>query len=407
MGYGLLWVRAGGGRVVRGAVSLGLFLVLSVFLTGCGEENTYVAPPPPKVTVATPLIEEVTDYLTFTGSTAADAYAEIPARVSGILLAQHFEPGASVEAGALLFTIEPEPYEADVAVAEAQLAQARARKVEADKALERAKKLLSRGNVSQATFDEAEAAALSAAADVKQAQARLKQANIDLSYTKITAPFAGRVGRALVDVGNLVGGSNGVTILTDITTFDPINVYFTLNERDLLRVLDRFRADAEARGETFETRPMTPLELGLADDPGYPHAGVVDFASSAVDPGTGTLELRGVFPNSGDIPEILPGMFARIRMPFGIRDGLALVSDRAVSADQRGSFVLIVGEGNTVERRPVQTGVLIDGLRVIENGLAPGDKVIVNGIQKARPGSVVAPEETEMSSLRLSARTGN
>ena len=382
-----------------------LFAVPIFVLASCGEENTFVPPPPPKVTVAEPLTQEVTDYLEFTGTTEATAYVEVPARVPGVLQEMRFEVGSAVEAGESLFVIDPEEYAAQVAVEEAALAQAKARKVENDKTLARAQALITRGNISQAKVDEAEANALSADADVKAAEAKLLQAQINLGYTDVTAPIGGRVGRNLVDVGNLVGEGEA-TILTDITTYDPMYVYFNLNERDLLQVMARFRKEMADSGENpdepGEVRETLPLELGLANENGFPHIGETDFAESRVDPATGTLQIRGVFENPGRQPKLIPGLFARVRMPIGKRDNLPLVSERAIGADQSGQFVLVVNSENEVEKRNVELGALVDGLRVIEVGVQASDRVVVNGMQRARPGATVEPEATDMASLKTS-----
>jgi len=384
------------------------FIASLLVLGGCGEDNTFVPPPPPKVTVAQPLTQEVTDFLEFTGTTEATAYVEVLARVPGVLQIMHFEPGTMVEKDAPLFTIDPEEYEAQVAVAEAEVAQAKAREVENNKTLARAQALITRGNISQAKVDEAEANALSAAADVKAAEAKLVQARINLGYTDVRAPIAGRVGRNLVDVGNLVG-QRGPTLLTDITTFDPMYVFFTLNERDLLLVMTRFREDIKAAGQdpnTTEGPRRLPLSLGLANEEGYPHEGVTDFTESRVDPDTGTLEIRGVFPNPGRLPKLLPGLFARVRVPIGTRQDVPLVSERAIGADQSGEYVLVVNSENVVEKRGVRLGALIDGLRVIEEGVRPADRVVVNGIQQARPGATVAPQSVDLASLKTSVVEG-
>ncbi len=392
----------------RRIASFGLMIVFGLVLVGCGEENTYVAPPPPKVTVALPVLEEVTDYLEFTGTTEAAAHVDIPARVPGTLEVVHFEPGSPVQAGDLLFTIDPQEYQAEVAIAEANLAQTQAVQTDADKSLERAKALLSRGNVSQASFDEAQAKALTAAADVKAAQANLQKARIDLGYTSITAPISGRVGRNFVDVGNLVGSGDNI-LLADITTYDPIYVIFTLNELDLLEVLARFRAEMESAGldpdsPAGQSSVRLPLEMALSNENGFPRTGFVDYAESAVDPDTGTMQVRGIFQNPGAIPQILPGLFTRVRMALGSRPDLPLVAEQAVGSDQGGQFLLVVNDENTVEKRPVRLGALIDGLRVIEEGITPQDRVVVNGTQRARPGAPVEPSLVEMSSLRISVR---
>jgi membrane fusion protein (multidrug efflux system) len=238
------------------------------------------------------------------------------------------------------------------------------------------------------------------------AKAKVERAQLDLGYTKIMAPISGRVGRNLVDVGNLVGEGEP-TLLTIITRYDPMYVYFNLNERDLLKVLAMYRQEVQEKGIDTDTEPNSaadiPLFLGLANEEGYPHKGEYEFGESSVDPGTGTLQLRGVFPNPGRVPALMPGLFTRLRMPIGEREDALLVTERAIGADQGGRFLLAVNSENVVEKRLIQMGQLVDGLRVVEEGLQPGDWVIVNGMQRARPGAKVDPERTDMRSLTASA----
>lgn len=376
-------------------------LLAALLLAACEEPNTYVEPPPPRVTVALPLVEDVTEYLEFTGRTVPYAYVEVPARVPGVLESVHFQPGSHVEADDLLFSIDPQEYQAAVQAAEAELARAEAREVETEKALARAQTLITRGNISQASLDEASADHLAAKAEVLVRQANLRQAQIDLGYTQVRAPLSGRVGRNLVDVGNLVGQSEA-TILTDITTYDPMYVYFEVNERDLLRYLERNRGEDGQTGDAGR-REDEVIEVGLANEEGYPHKGMTDFAESQVDPDTGTILVRGILSNPGRDPAILPGLFTRVRVPVAQRPDMPLVAERAIGFDQSGSFVLVVNSGNVVEKRNVTLGTLVDGLRAIESGLANDDRIVVNGQQRARVGAEVAPEEIDMGSFSASA----
>jgi RND family efflux transporter MFP subunit len=214
------------------------------------------------------------------------------------------------------------------------------------------------------------------------------------------------VGRNLVDIGNLVGEGEA-TVLTEVTLYSPIYVYFNLNERDLLRVMQAIRENAEAKGLDPEDMDgdeiEIPLFLRLANEQGYPHQGRYEYADSAVDPETGTLQLRGTFENSQRPPRLLPGLFARIRMPTGKRADIPLVSERAIGNDQRGIYLMVVNAENLVERRSVETGQRIDGLIVIEDGLQKDDRVVVKGVQRARPGRKVDPEEVDMADLTTSA----
>lgn len=392
------------GKRQRQALARLALVAAALLFAACGEENTYVPPPPPKVTVAKPLVKEVTEYLEFTGTTAAYASVQVAARVPGVLQSMHFEVGVPVNEGDLLFTIDPVEYEAQVRAAEAELARAEARLSETAKALKRAETLAKKGNVSQAKLDEARADFLSAQAEVLVRDSNLKIAQINLGYTEVRAPIFGRVGRNLVDVGNLVGQGEA-TILTDITTFNPMYVYFEVNERDVLRVRAMTR---EKYGDSVPARERRrfPLELGLGNETGYPHRGVTDFAESQIDSATGTLRVRGVFDNPGADPILFPGLFARVRVPIAERADMPLVSERAIGFDQSGQFLLVVNGENRVEKRNVTLGSTQDGFFVVEKGIGPEDRIIVTGLQRAREGAEVAAEEVDMSSLSSAALDG-
>lgn len=374
---------------------------LSPLLLACEDQNTYVAPPAPKVSVARPLVQDVTEYLEFTGTTVAYARVEVPARVPGVLKSLHFEPGTPVNAGDPLFTIDPVEYEAQVQAAEAELARAEARRTETSKTLERAETLIKRGNIAQAKVDEARADFLSAKAEILVRQANLTQARINLGYTEVTAPISGRVGRNLVDVGNLVGQGEA-TILTDITTYDPMYIYFEVNERDLLRYLTKNREQGPDDGPAGK-RDSGPIEVGLANEAGFPHSGMTDFAESQVDPDTGTIRVRAIVENPGRNPVFFPGLFVRVRLPFDTRPDVPLVTERAIGFDQSGQYVLVVNAENLVEKRNVTLGTLVDGLRAVTDGIEPSDRIVVNGLQRVRDGAAVQAEEIDMASLTASA----
>ncbi len=383
-------------------------LMLLALLVGCQEENTFVAPPPPKVTVAEPLIQEVTDYLEFTGTTVSSGRVEVPARVSGILQSMHFRPGELVEQGELLFTIDPREYAAEVQASEAELAAAQAELKRAETELNRAQRLFKQKAGSEADVVKWRGELEIARASILRAEAKIVRAQLNLSYTEVTAPISGRVSRNRVDVGNLVGEGEA-TILTDITQYDPMYVYFNLNERDLLRVLTLLREKAKEKGldfdEDVESETDVPLYLGLANEEGFPHEGTFDFGDSVVDTQTGTMQLRGSFENRArPTPFLIPGLFTRVRLPIGRRADLPLVTERAIGAAQAGRYVLVVDSEDMVEKRPIRQGQLIDGMRVIEEGVKAGDRVIVKGLQRARPGAKVDPEQIDMASLSVSAR---
>jgi RND family efflux transporter MFP subunit len=380
-------------------------IVFASLLTGC-ESNVYVEPPPPKVTTARPLMQDVTDYLEFTGTLDASEQAEVVARVSGVLKSMHFEPGTPVTEGDLLFVIEPEEYQADLQAAQAELAAGESNYDRANIEYGRAQKLFKKKAGAEADVVKWRVEREIASAEMLRAKAKIARAELNLGYTQVTAPFTGRVGRNLVDIGNLVGEGEA-TVLTEVTLYSPIYVYFNLNERDLLRVLQAIREDAEAKGLNPEDMDgdeiEIPLFLRLANEQGYPHQGRYEYADSAVDPETGTLQLRGTFENSQRPPRLLPGLFARIRMPTGKRADIPLVSERAIGNDQRGIYLMVVNAENVVERRSVETGQRIDGLIVIEDGLQKDDRVVVKGVQRARPGRKVDPEAVDMADLTTSA----
>lgn len=386
----------------RGSV----FLFILLTTLSCGEKNQYIEPPPPKVTVAKPVVEDVTDYLEFTGTTRAVEFVEVRARVSGVLESMHFEPGTKVEKGELLFIIDPRPYQADLAAAQAELSAARVEYKRAETELLRAEELFRKQYLSDTDRLKRKTERDTAAAAIGRAESKLQIAKLNLSYTRVTAPISGRVGRNLVDVGNLVGEGEA-TLLTNVTKYKPMFAYFHLNERDLLRVMQVSRQKALESDHDPDSEPDSELEipvfLGLVNEEGYPHKGLLDYGESGVNAETGTLELRGVFPNPGKHPVLLPGLFARLRFPVGEHTDALLVSERAVSADQSGKYLLVINADNEVEKRRITPGQVIDGLQVIEKGIQADDRIIINGIQRARPGAKVNPEEKPMRPAKANA----
>ena len=338
-------------------------------------------PPPAEVTVAHPDEREVTTYSEFSGHTVAVAVVDVRARVQGYLQSMHFTPGSDVKEGDLLFVIEPDLYQARVEQFEADLARAEAQAQAAAQQLEIAEAIFQRNAGSKTDIVQKTQARDEPKAAVAQARANLAAARLDLSYTHIYAPISGRIDRNLVDVGNLVGAGQA-TMLASIVRYEPIYVYFDVSERDLL-------AYPELLGRTGETdggRP--PTFLGLVTEEGFPHQGIIDYTSNRVDPSTGTIEVRSVFSNPDHL--LVPGLFVRIRVPANKGRAL-LIPDLAVQVDQSGRYVLVVDDQNVAQQRRIKAGVLVDGLRVITEGLSASDWVVVNGLQRARPGTVVKP----------------
>jgi RND family efflux transporter MFP subunit len=354
--------------------------------SGCRDNPSNSTVTPPAVTVAKPVTQTVTDYLNFTGNTAPINSVTLVARVEGYLEKNHFTDGSRVKKGDLLFTIQQDQYKAQLQQAEAQLAAQKASLWHATTELERYTALFKEDAATQTQVDQWRYQKESAEAGILNAQAQVALAKLNLSYTTVRAPFDGRIGRHLVNPGNVVGAMGQQTALGQIEQIDPIYVYFTINERDLLRVIERQKP---AAGPTLEQRRI-PVYFGLANEQGYPHEGRLDFASINVAPTTGTLQLRGIFPNPDRT--ILPGLFVRVRVPALQQRDALLVPGEAVSFDQQGEFVLLVNDKNIVERRGVKSGPQVGELMVIADGLKPDDLVIVEGGLQAIPGRTVTPQ---------------
>ena len=362
---------------VGGLVALG-------FLAACGQQNTYQAPPPPKVTVAKPAAQKVTRFFDATGNTAAVNSANLVARVQGFVKEIKYADGMPVKRGEHLFTIEPEPYELKLQQAQAAevAAQASARQSDAD--FERQQELVQRQAASKQAFDAALAKRDNDKAKVLQTQADTKQARINLDYTRVVAPFDGIVTARQVSIGELVGGS-GAQVLATIVQLDPIHVNFNASERDVLHVRDMLYK----RGERASDLLGTEVDVGLQTDQGYPHKGKLDYIAPTVNQGTGTLAARAVLPNA--LRLMLPGFFVRVRVPLQETESL-LVPSVALGADQAGRYVLVVNGENTVEQRKVEVGPAVGDMTVIENGLKPDDRVITAGLLRAIPGQKVDPQ---------------
>jgi len=367
-------------------------VLLAIATVGCGKKNAFVPPPPPKVMVANPVVRNVTAYHQFTGKTAAVASVEIRARVQGWLEKIHFHDGQIVHKGEVLFTIDSRPYEAEVQQAQADLLTAKTALAFAENDLARREKAYKEQAISELDLLRSRAERDKAAAGVAAAQARLETARINLDYCTIRSPITGKTSRRLVDVGNLVGAGEP-TLLTTVVQISPIYAYFNVSERDVARYLKQSSALRKEgkRGIDMEV----PVELGVATEEGFPHRGVLDYVDNTVDPETGTMEARAHFPNDGFL--LMAGMFSRIRIPARVLEDALLVPEVATAQDQQGRYVLVVDEKNVVERRGITVGPKEGELVVVLKGLEPDDRVIVNGLLNARPGTEVTPETTKIA----------
>jgi RND family efflux transporter MFP subunit len=413
----------------RAAAMIGLLGLAA----GCGETNKYVEPPPPEVTVAKPVTREVTNYFEVTGTAQPLLSVDIRARVKGFLKERLFREGMLVKAGQLLLVIDEEPFRVQHEQAKARLAeveaslrkakQSRSREVaRAQLALDdsqlqlarlaeaRQRNLTARGAGTREEMDQAEASRkkneaqveatrasldqaeadyltniLGAEANVASARTAVRNTEIELSYCRMYAPIDGRISRVNLHVGNLVGDGQS-SLLATIVKIDSIYAYVNVSEYDLLR----YRSYSETTGGPVAGPESMPMELGLANERGYPHRGQGDYQDPGVDPGTGTIRVRGIFPNPDTA--ILPGMFVRIRVPFERRKDSLLVPERALGTDQSGQYLLVVGQDDRIEYRPVKAGGQLDGLRVVEGKIGPKDRVVVDGLLRARPKLKVNPK---------------
>jgi RND family efflux transporter MFP subunit len=371
--------------------SLVVLLALSLALPGCGRTTAGpIATAPTPVTVSHPLQRIVTDYADFTSRTAAIDSVEVRARVNGYLEKINFKEGTLVKKGDLLFEIDPRPYQAQVDFAEAQLAanEALLKKAKADNARFKALAVKSPGVVTQQDLDQYEAAENQAIANVGTAKATLETNQLNLGFTKIVSPIDGRISRYQLTIGNLV--QQDTTLLTTIVSVDPIYAYADIDEHTVLHVRELIR---EGKAKSARDAEMH-VKLGLANEAGFPRDGIVNFVDNQVNPKTGTLRVRAVFSNKDEF--LTPGLFARVRIPIGQPHEAMLVTDRAIDTDQGQKIVYVVDQDNKVDARPVRLGAAHDGLRTIEAGLSPSDLVIVNGLQRVRPGVTVDPKLVEM-----------
>jgi RND family efflux transporter MFP subunit len=358
-------------RATGSTLHLICLLAISVSLFGCRGAGNNQKPPPP-VTVSPPRQESVADYIDLSGTVAAYRSVDLVARVPGYLQSVDFADGSNVRAGQLLFVIEPAPYEEQLKLAEAALLQAQSE-------YDRQQELVKQNATSVANVEKWQS-------ERDQAAAQVALAKINLSYTHVTAPFSGRIGRHLVDPGNMVG-ADGNTKLATLDQIEPIYVYFNMNERDALRIRTAMRAEGTLPRASVG---KAPVFVGLQNENGYPHQGTLDFIGTGISTSSGTIQMRAVFTNEDDA--LFPGLFARVRIPLNRPKPMLVVPNRVVGNDQEGDYVLVVGPGDIVARRSVVRGPLTGSDCAIVSGLTSDDRVIVNGLAYAQPGEKVTPE---------------
>jgi len=363
------------------------FLGLGLF--GCNRQPPQQAPPPPPVTIAKPIQQEVVEWDEFTGRTDAVQSVDIRPRVSGYIDNITFQAGSRVNQGELLFVIDPRPYQAIYDQAVAGMRQAEANRQLNDANFQRASRLRENNVTSKEEYDTSLAQKNQADAAFVSSQAQVSAAKLNLDFTQITAPISGRISREQVTVGNLVQTDN--TLLTNITSVDPIYAYFNVDERSVERYqeLHKGRVDPQQN---------VPVYLRLENETGFPHKGIIDFSNNQFDTGTGTLQTRGVFPNKNGL--LIPGAFVTVRIAGTAPYKGILITDRAVASDQGRKFVLVVDANNVAQARPVELGPVFEGLRIVRSGLKGDENVIINGIVNARPGSKVNPETGDMNQFR-------
>ncbi len=375
----------------RNAQRVILIALTSLHLTACGGDAppADMPMPPTEVNVATVISKEVTEWDEFNGRFVAVESVQIRPRVAGYITRIAFDEGAEVKKGDLLIEIDDREYRATLARAQAELTRAQARAVKAEREVERGRKLVAARAMSGEEWDAKNAELDQAKADIAAMQAAAAQARLNVDFSRVTAPIDGRVGAAEITAGNLVDPS---AVLTRMVSLDPIYVVFEGDERTFLRYQDRIRSGARpsARGDG------NPVRVGLTDEDGFPHQGTLDFVNNQLDPGTGTILVRAVLSNAER--RFTPGLFARVQLVGSAVHPALLIHDQAVLTDQDRKYVYVVGDGDTAMRKDVVLGAAVDGLRIVESGLAADDKVVVNGMKKIFfPGAPLQPVEVPMT----------
>jgi RND family efflux transporter MFP subunit len=374
-----------------------LVAVAALAVAGCDQAPNpaaRAAPPPPPVTIAQPLVKRIVEWDEFTGRFEAVEMVEIRSRVSGYLESVHFRDGEIVEKGQLLFVIDPRPFQAAVERARAELQRATTRIDLTRTELSRSERLLESRTISQEAYDTRRQNMREAEAQVAAVRAQLRSAELELEFTQIKSPLHGRISDRKVDVGNVVsGGTPQASLLTTIVSLDPIYFVFDASEADFLRYMRLSRAGA--RPSSRES--ANPVYVRLADETDWRRRGHMDFVDNVLSPGTGTIRGRAVFEN----PDLLltPGVFGRLRIVGSGEYDSMLVPDTAVVADQTRRMLFVVKDDGTVDPRPVLLGPIVDGLRVVRSGISASDRVIINGLQRARPGAKVTPQAGKIETV--------
>jgi RND family efflux transporter MFP subunit len=373
--------------------TLGVFACALLSIGGCGKSGGSGAqsPPPPQVSVAQVLEKRVKDWDEFTGRLQAVETVEIRPRVSGYIDKVWFTEGSQVKSGDLLFVIDPRPYQAEYDRAAADVKRYKTALELARIELVRVQRLKDSGAVSEEELDERKSTVAQGEANVAGAEAARETASLNLSFTRVTSPIAGRVSRAEVTRGNLVtGGINGGTLLSSVVSMDPIYLYFDADEQSYLR----YTQTAHSGVGPSSNDAQNPVQVGLANEEGFPHPGKVDFVDNQLNPQTGTIRARAVLQNKNG--QFTPGLFARVQLLVSGEYSAILIEDRAVNTDQNQKYVLLLGANNQIEYRKVKLGRVIEGLRIVREGLKSGDVIVVNGAQRAHPGVTVTPQRVTM-----------
>jgi multidrug efflux system membrane fusion protein len=377
------------------ALALAAAVALAACGDGRGDAKAQAGPPPaPPVSVAAAIEKDVIESDEFPGRVEAIESVGVRARINGYLQSIHFKPGADVKKGDLLFQIDPRPFEAQVAAAESQISAARSQLDLARTELARNEQMWADRATSKREFDDAATRVRTLEAQLKTNEAALATARLNLAYTRITAPISGRVGKAEITVGNLVQGEMPPSpLLTTVVSVSPVYVSFQADEGAYLKYIAGAKAGALA------------VAVGLADEDGFPHAGKLEFVDNQIDPASGTVRMRATVDNKSG--RFTPGLFARVKLGDAAQPRRAvLVADRAIGTDQSRRYVLAVDAENKAVYREVRIGRLVDGLRVIESGLKPGEVIVVNGLQRVRPGAPVTPQTVPMEAQAPNGRNG-